>query len=183
MRPDLKISLSPSWPSLYNPAIEISRINHKAPVQDGGHYLYKPEEIFRFTLYWTLIFHLPLFFICGAYAFVNLTFPPSRRSLKPSYPLSSVSPESPPTAQPLRLTPPRTNKGRSRVTFAIIVLLFFLALSVTNAVLGAAVVGYILAGLYKAAKYNMSTWVPFVWAIIIVLVNVIGIWPSVIDII
>src|SRR6202044_929264 len=43
MAPDLQMSLSPSWPSLYNPAIEISSINHKAPVQKGGHYLYKPE--------------------------------------------------------------------------------------------------------------------------------------------
>jgi hypothetical protein len=30
-------------------------------------------------------------------------------------------------------------------------------LSLTNAVIGAAVVGYVLAGFYKAAKYNMST--------------------------
>jgi hypothetical protein len=29
----------------------------------------------------------------------------------------------------------------------------------------------------------MSTWVPFIWAIIIVLLDIIGIWPSVIDII
>lgn len=58
-----------------------------------------------------------------------------------------------------RLTPQRPNEGRSRLTFAILVLLVFLALSVTNAVIGAAVVGYILAGLFKAAKYNMSTYV------------------------
>jgi hypothetical protein len=81
------------------------------------------------------------------------------------------------------LTPPRANEVRSRVTFAIIVLLLFLSLSVLNAVIGAAVVGYVLTGLYKAAKYNMSTWVPFIWAIIIVLLDTIGIWPSVIDII
>jgi hypothetical protein len=37
------------------------------------------------------------------------------------------------------------------------VLLVFLALSVTNAVIGATVVGFVLAGLYKAAQYNMST--------------------------
>jgi len=69
------------------------------------------------------------------------------------------------------------------LTFAIIMLSVFLALSVTNAVIGAAVVGYVLVGLYKAADYNMSTWVPFIWAIIIVLIGVIDIWPSVIDVI
>jgi len=120
---------------------------------------YSRTEIFRFTLYWTLIFHIPLFFLCGIYAFLNLTFPPSRRAVK-SHSVSSASPESPPTPQPgPRLTPPRPNEGRSRLTFAIIVLLVFLALSVTNAVIGATVVGFVLAGLYKAAQYNMSTYV------------------------
>ncbi|KIM88247.1 hypothetical protein PILCRDRAFT_251586 [Piloderma croceum F 1598] len=177
------MSSSPSWPSLYNPALEIDGITGKQPVQIGGHYLYKPEDIFRFTLYWTLIFHIPLFFLCGIYAFLNLTFPPSRHAVK-SYSASSASLERPPTPQPrTRLTPPRANEGRSRLTFAIIVLLVFLALSVTNAVIGATVVGFVLAGLYKAAQYNMSTWVPFVWSIIIVLLFAIGVWPSTVDVI
>ena len=175
MAPDSHEAPGPSWPSLYNPAREIINIQGGAPVQMGAHYLYNPEgkntstsailegcshrshiDVFRFTFYWTLIFQFPFFFLCGLCAFVNLTFPPSRH-LHKSYPLSSVSSESPNNAQPTRLTPPRANMGRTRLMFAVIVMLVFLALSVANAVIGAVVVGYILAGLYKGAKYNMST--------------------------
>lgn len=168
----LHMSSSPSWPSLYNPGLELKRIDHNDAIQQGAHYLYRPggeqnilntcesiyrshtifSEIFRFTLYWTLIFHLPLFILCGTYAFFNLSFPPSRDPPKSTQPLSSHVP----SPQP-RLTPPRANEGRSRLAFAILVLLVFLTLSLMNAVIGAAVVGYILAGLYDAAKFNMST--------------------------
>lgn len=111
-----------------------------------------------------LIFHLPLFFLCGTYAFLNLTFPPSQQSLKSIYPLSTLR------AVPAghdnidassqldqRITPPRANEGRSRLTFAILVLLGFLTLSLMNAVIGAAVVGYVLVGVFNAAHFNMST--------------------------
>ena len=37
-------------------------------------------DIYRFTLYWTLIFYTPFFVICGIYAFLNLTFPPPRHT-------------------------------------------------------------------------------------------------------
>jgi len=175
--------MNPPWPSLYQPALEISPIQGKDPIQKGAYYLYHSKDIFRFTLYWTLIFHLPLLCFCAVYAFFNLTFPPSRFSFKSMYFLSSSSPDTPATPLSIRLTPPRPNEGRSRLTFAIIVLLVFSFTSVANAVIGAAVVGYSLAGLYQAADYNMSTWVPFIWAIIIVLIGITNLWPSVIDII
>lgn len=35
-------------------------------------------DIFKFTLYWTLIFHLPFNLIAGTYAFFNFFFPPAR---------------------------------------------------------------------------------------------------------
>ena len=163
-----------SWPSLYNPAKEILHIVHRPPTQQGAHYLYHPHgeclqvqqtfthflihlvsEIFRFTLYWTLIFSLPLYFLCGIFAFFNITFPPHRHST----PLSNQERGYENTIH--RITPPKPNKGRSRLTFAILVLFSFLTLSLLNAVIGAAVVGYVLAGLFQAAKYNMSTCVSY----------------------
>jgi len=33
----------PSWPSLYNPGIEILHIEHRAPTQPQGAYLYRAE--------------------------------------------------------------------------------------------------------------------------------------------
>src|ERR1700722_4281496 len=125
--------MNPPWPSLYQPALEISPIQGKDPIQKGAYYLYhskgkatsiiyikvkhlinKYSDIFRFTLYWTLIFHLPLLCFCAVYAFFNLPFPPSRFSFKSMFFLSSSSPDTPATPLSIRLTPPRPNEGRSR---------------------------------------------------------------------
>ncbi|KAF8211079.1 hypothetical protein K438DRAFT_1916581 [Mycena galopus ATCC 62051] len=182
----------PPWPSLYDPGIELLDIPHHAPVQPGGHYLTHPIDIFRFTLYWTLIFYTPIFLFCGLYAFFNLTFPPTRRSSPPrrepsddsSYPLTLLPYSPRDTSAPLLRPPkPKPNQGRSRTTFALLVLLAFLSLSVAGAFLSSAIIGFILAGLYKLAKFNLSTWIPFLWALISVLVGLLSVWPSVIDII
>jgi hypothetical protein len=166
-----------SWPSLYNPAIELSFVHGPLhPVQPGGSYLVNPDgrtfllpptaesswnstDIFRFTLYWTLIFHIPFYAICGIYAFLNFAFPPSRRSIatfpletSPRIPLSLGSNQ---TEQWIKR--PRPNVRRSRLTFALLVILAFLFLSLTGAVMGAAVVGFVLAGVYKAGGFYMST--------------------------
>lgn len=141
-------------------------------------------DIYRFTLYWTLLFYIPLFVLGGIYAFLNLTFPPSRSRRKshktrPQFPVfqydspsyaalptnpdipmqrfgSSLSPE--PESRPNAPKPrQRLNERRSRLTFALIVLFLFLFFAVAGAVVGSAIVGYVLAGLFKAAHYNMST--------------------------
>ncbi|KAJ6568406.1 hypothetical protein DFH09DRAFT_1363111 [Mycena vulgaris] len=184
---------SPSWPSLYEPGIELLRIPHNDPVQPGGAYLTHPIDVFRFTLYWNLIFYTPIFLFCGLYAFFNLTFPPTRHanparreaSDASSYPLTLL-PYSPRDASAPLLRPPKPkkpNQGRSRTTFAILVFLTFIFLSVAGAFLGSAIIGFVLAGLYKLAKFNMSTWIPFLWSVISVLIGLLSVWPSVIDII
>ncbi|KAJ6485537.1 hypothetical protein C8R45DRAFT_869741 [Mycena sanguinolenta] len=182
----------PPWPSLYNPGIELLDIPHHAAVQPGGAYLSRPIDIFRFTLYWNLILYTPIFLCCGLYAFFNLTFPPTRHprvsrrepSDSSSYPLTLL-PYSPreTTAPLLRPPKPKPNQGRSRTTFALLVLLAFLLLSIAGAALNSAILGFVLAGVYKLAKFNLSTWIPFVWALISVLVGLLSVWPSVIDII
>ncbi|KIJ12066.1 hypothetical protein PAXINDRAFT_83464 [Paxillus involutus ATCC 200175] len=171
------------WPSLYNPVIEVDRDGFGLATQPGGSYLQQPDDIFRFTLYWSLIFHIPFNFIAGTYAFFNFLFPPARPTndfplLSP--PLTRVETSASPQEWP---KPPRVNARRSRLTFALLVLLTFLSLSLVSAVVGAAVVGFVLAGVYKAGGFYMSTWIPFIWAVIQGLVALLGIWPSIIDII
>jgi hypothetical protein len=135
------------------------------------------SDIFRFTLYWTLIFYTPISLCCGLYAFINLTFPPSRPSHAnaprraeaseaddaSSYPLTPLllRPYSPrdTTAPLLRPPKPKPNQGRSRTTFALLVLLAFLLLSVAGALLSSVIIGFILAGVYKLAGFNLSTYV------------------------
>ncbi|KAH7918529.1 hypothetical protein BV22DRAFT_1024470 [Leucogyrophana mollusca] len=168
-----------SWPSLYDPAIELVN-SQSGPTRPGGSYLYEPDDIFKFTLYWTLIFHIPFYLACGTYAFLNFTFPPHRVSHEETIALTSRSLE---RMSLLPMKPPRVNARRSRVTFAVLVIIAFLFISLCGAVIGAAVVGFLLAGVYKAGGFYMSTWVPFIWAVIQGLIALLGIWPSVIDII
>ena len=195
-------------------------------------------DIFRFTFYWTLIFYIPVFVLCGIIAFINIAFAPNpyKNRLYPQtqffylfgsrfrllrnnirlrkasrateeteeHPLalstfsSAASPTSTtpfvpnvfpsadarnfnsqglssptsrsvlgtahPSASSLpssrRLPPrPKTNVHRTRAVYALLVLLFFFASGLLGAVIGSAVVGYLLAALYKAGNFNMSTWV------------------------
>ncbi|PPQ97560.1 hypothetical protein CVT26_002345 [Gymnopilus dilepis] len=178
---------TPSWPSLYNPALEIVGIAHRSPIQPGAAYLEHAHDIFRFTLYWILIFYTPPFLICGSYAFWNYAFPPSiQRSPPEAYPLSFMVPNprfssDAPRTQPTKL--PRTNERRSRVAFALIVLFTFLTLSLAGAVIASAIMGFIVAGLYKAGNFHMSTWIPFLLAIIQVIVGMLSLWPSIVELI
>ena len=205
------MSTEPSWPSLYNWAIEIFPIEGKDPVQPEGFYLYdrtrtyhapfylpvtRPEQsldIFRFTLYWTLVFYTPAYILCASYAFLNLTFPPtriprrsprtrSRSSFGFPFPSSYFAPAPPVTSNEIPLleavpnnVPRNTqaqaalayryralfkpNERRSRLAVALLVFLAFTVFSVAGAVIGSVIIGYLLAALFKAGGYNMSTYV------------------------
>lgn len=63
--------------------------------------------------------------------------------------------------QTSRTTTARTkpNERRSRLAFATLVLLIYGGLSLLGATLGSAVVGFILAGLFKSGGFYMSTYV------------------------
>lgn len=204
-----------SWPSLYNPIIDLIGGDNAPPVEPGGKYLTQADDIFRFTLYWTLIFHVPLYVLVGTYAFFNVLFPPARGRLRrsrfrtlartgvssegesvPMNPLPNLHPNSAymtappashPSAETLSTSPRRVGKrlnaGRTRLMFALIIFLSFVGLGIVSAVAGAAVMGFVIAGVYKAGGFWVSTWVPFVWAVIHALVGLLGIWPSVIEII
>ncbi|KAF4611271.1 hypothetical protein D9613_006623 [Agrocybe pediades] len=181
------------------------------------------DDIFRFTLYWTLIFYMPIFLLCGLYAFWNYASPPvprkmgsssdlrrSRAGEEESYLLSPVTPRvgghdgggsssSPMDASRRNYTQSqsttkaggnsgskplmRAGERRSRVTFAIIVLLTFLSLGVAGAVIGSAITGFVTAALYKAGNFNMSTWIPFLLAVMQVVVGLLSVWPSIVEII
>ncbi|KAG7443216.1 uncharacterized protein BT62DRAFT_953661 [Guyanagaster necrorhizus] len=168
----------PGWPSLYNPNLEFFSIAHSPPRQPGATYLYQYDDIFRFTFYWTLVFYTPIFVSCGALVFLNVSFPPKR-----TYEPFSSSEEYPLLFLRLRPMPRKMNERRSRVTFALIIFLAFLVMSVVGAVFEATIMSLVLFGLFSAGKYNMSTWVPFFSAALVVFVGLLNAWPSVIYII
>lgn len=120
-----------------------------------------PTDVFRFTLYWTIIFYVPPFLVCGLFAFWNFAFPPSPRpkATPNDLQMSTLEAISSGSKSSLHTRQPRTNEGRSRVMFAIIVLLIFISMSLAGAVIGSAILGFATFGLYKSANFNMSTYV------------------------
>ncbi|EIN03891.1 hypothetical protein PUNSTDRAFT_93648 [Punctularia strigosozonata HHB-11173 SS5] len=188
---------STSWPSLYNPAFELRDLLHRPPELPNGHYLHDPNDVFRFTLYWSFVFYLPPFIFCGLYAALNLAFPPTRQ-LHPTARVrqqpTATSPEAhlllvrPPTGASARTSRsqgqrPRVNERRSRATFALLVLATYIAAGFAGAIIASVVGGFIIAGLYSAGHYNISTWVPCICAFIQSLVGTLGIWPKSLNII
>lgn len=147
--------------------------------------------MFRFTLYWSLVFYLPLFGLCGILAFLNIAFAPTPQHFSYHFrspqeqhqpqeqehelhPLSLTtfsSAASPTSATPFaplnpnpkdaisthRRTPPKVNPHRTRAVYALLALLIYLIAGLLGAVVGSAVIGYVLAALYKAGRFNMST--------------------------
>lgn len=51
----------------------------------------------------------------------------------------------------------KPNERRSRWAFALLVFLGFTTFAVAGAVIGSAIIGYVMAALFEAGKYNMST--------------------------
>jgi hypothetical protein len=140
--------------------------------------------VFRFTLYWTLIF-LSLFSLtAGGIACFNILYParrddkngitstsstrnrvPQPHSMIPLTPLTSARspdlllPEVSETvdAEEQRALPPRKNVHRSRITYALCTLLTFLVTTLAASFVWSAVVGYVLYAVFKAGDFNLST--------------------------
>ena len=195
---------TPPWPSLYDPLIEFHDLEHHAPIQQGGHYLthaggmpspvlspgvrhtaQKRIDVFRFTLYWMLIFNSLFFLITGGLASFNIIYPPQRddmngisltrnRTSQPALhshsaiPLTSLTsarspdpllPEVPETVdtEERRALQPRKNVHRSRITYALFALLAFLVTVLAASFFWSAVIGYVLWAVFRAGDFNIST--------------------------
>ncbi|KAI0048771.1 hypothetical protein FA95DRAFT_1009112 [Auriscalpium vulgare] len=193
---------TPKWPSLYDPLIEFHNWQHHEPIQPKGHYIYKANDVFRYTFYWTLIFHAPFFLFSGALAFFNIVYPAHRPALThakapstpsppiPLTPLSAArspdlllahSPRPDADADAQRPTAPPRNVHRSRLTLALLTLTVFLVAAVGTALIESVVVGYLLVAVFRAGHFNISTLVPPIWALIITSAEVLGVFPTVID--
>ncbi|KAI5124231.1 hypothetical protein M0805_005080 [Coniferiporia weirii] len=198
---------TPPWPSLYDPFIELLNVAHQDPVQPRAAYLYDANDVFRFTFYWSLIFYLPFFVLCGTFAFLNILFVPAPRRFASlsylnrnagshdAYPLVStpsirtpdplrptLSRASTAASRAARRTPPRVNPHCTRAAYALLVLLMYIAAGLLGATVGSAVIGYILAALYKAGHFNMSTWMPPIFALVQTLIGILGVYPSIVEI-
>ncbi|KAH7335236.1 hypothetical protein B0J17DRAFT_719782 [Rhizoctonia solani] len=137
----------PSFPSLYDPRFEFGDTPIAPLTQPNASNSPQSQhpDIYRFTLYWTLLFYASAFALCGTFALLV-------RGL---------------------------SKRRAPKLFVTVVLAFILT-GTFFAVVGSAIVGYVLAAIYSVGYFSMSTWVPFLWALILTLVAVMGSYSTVI---
>ncbi|WWD20408.1 hypothetical protein CI109_104884 [Kwoniella shandongensis] len=181
---------TPSFPSLYIPTID-------STIEQRGVFLYEAEAIWHFTLYWTILLLGALFLICSLFASFTLLLsltvsrPSSQqRSRKPSLafvPLGTDAISSggipPPPLQPFQSktgdSPLTKNlerrKGKRPPLWPILVLpVVAVSVAALISIVTGTVVGFALAAVYSAGGFSMSTWVPFLWALIQVLVLIIS---------
>ena len=145
----------------------------------------KRIDVFRFTLYWMLIFLSPFFLITGGIASFNIIYPPRHdyengipstrsRTLQPVPDSHSAIPLTPLTSarspdlllpevpevvdtEERRATQPRKNVRRSRITYALFTLLSFLVTVLAASFFWSAVIGYVLWALFRTGDFNIST--------------------------
>ncbi|KAF2836686.1 hypothetical protein M501DRAFT_1018572 [Patellaria atrata CBS 101060] len=111
-----------------------------------AYYLYHPSDIWRFTLYWTFIFYGTVHLATSGYAVAIQLFDWAQDS-----------------------------KGRVRGFIGIwIVPAIYLFIAGIEALIAGSVVGALLGAVYNAGYFRMSTWIPFVWALVNTLVLILS---------
>jgi len=142
----------PPFPSLYNPTRELSSSYDDQGRTNGAYYLYYSKDIYRFTLYWTLILYVPIFALCGLYGFV------------------------------VHVASKYRNRRRRVSGLVLLIPLVYICAGLLFGAIGSAVVGYSLAAVYSVGLFSMSTWVPFLWSLVVTLVTIMGSYSTIITI-
>lgn len=134
----------PSFPSLYWPF---------SPLPDAPQYLYYQSDIWRFTLYWTLITYAGVHLSASLWAVLM-----QLRSV--------LATKTKPLGEP--------NKIRQTLVWVWIIPVVYLFVAGVEAVFAGSVVGLILGAVYNAGYFRMSTWMPLLWGLLNVLVLILS---------
>jgi len=143
----------PRFPSLYWPI--------RAPLSTPR-YLYYTIDILRYTLYWTLIFFGAVHLATSAWAVAMVL----RSAFCPTGPKSRSSAG--------WKTRGVRSELRATLGYAWAIPVIMVVVGAVEALLAGSVVGAILGAIYSAGYYKMSTWTPFLWGLINVLVLVLS---------
>ena len=134
----------PSFPSLYWP------LN---PSPGDARYLYYQSDIWRFTLYWTLITYGGVHLSASVWAVLM--------QLR-----SALATKTKPLGEP--------NKIRQTLAWVWLIPVVYLVVAGIEAVFAGSVVGLILGAVYNAGYFKMSTWVPFIWGLLNVMILILS---------
>ena len=136
--------VTPKWPSLYWPI--------RAPLGAPA-YLYYTTDIWRFTLYWTLLQYSAVHIFASIWAVLMQLH--SAFTLRHKGYAASTS-------------------VKQTLGWVWIVPVIYCVVGGIEALLAGSVVGLVLGAVYSAGNYKMSTWMPFLWGQVSVLVIILG---------
>ncbi|EGW31651.1 uncharacterized protein SPAPADRAFT_141055 [Spathaspora passalidarum NRRL Y-27907] len=129
---------TPSFPSLFWP-LGPTRSAYQVAL------LYYTIDIWKFTVWWTLILFGGLYTIVGIIAAASSLLNKSRHNL---------------------------NIGGVEIMMSFSIVFFYLIIGLTRGFCSGAVVGIVVAAIYNAGSLTMSTWIPMTWAIAQVLYDI-----------
>ncbi|CAG85558.2 DEHA2B13838p [Debaryomyces hansenii CBS767] len=130
----------PPFPSLYWPLGPTS-----SDFQSS--YLYYSFDIWKFTVFWSLILFGGFYLTAGLLAVFNQISNNYRHKI--SNPIS-----------------------KGTILGCIVLVSMYLLLGLAQGFICGAIIGLLLSAIYKAGSLNMSTWIPFCWGIAEILFNV-----------
>lgn len=126
-------------------------------------FLYHVHDIWRFTLFWTIIIFEAVHLLAGTYALVIVWWGGRNRLKKDG-------------------KEKKDGKGAKRggegslkkIKVLWMVPVVYGIVAGVEAVLAGSVVGLILGAVYTAGGFKVSTWIPFVWSLVSVLVLIVS---------
>lgn len=130
----------PSFPSLFWP-IGPSRSSYL------NSFLYYSWDIWRFTVFWSLLLSGSLYGIVGLMAAASSFMNKYRHNLE---------------------------FGASGLATCIFIIILYVFAGLLKGFIGGTIIGIILAAIYQAGSLTMSTWIPFTWAVAQVLYDIIS---------
>lgn len=111
-------------------------------------FLYYSIDIWKFTVYWVMIFFSGAYFLVGVAAFVSMNLRAYReRKIVPS-------------------------KKKTVVVQLVIVAVLYLIVGASQGFLLGAIIALLLAAIYRAGALSMSTWIPFCWGMALILYHI-----------
>ncbi|KAF3991290.1 hypothetical protein FT663_02791 [Candidozyma haemuli var. vulneris] len=133
--------VTPKFPAIFWPlGITSPRYNES--------FLYYSVDIWKFTVYWVIIFFSGAYFLVGVAAFASMNL----RAYRERKIVAS--------------------KKKAVVVQSVIVAASYLLAGVAQGFMSGAIIGLLLAAIYRAGALAMSTWIPFSWGMASILYHI-----------
>ncbi|MCJ1276552.1 hypothetical protein MMC21_004358 [Puttea exsequens] len=133
-------------------------------------YLYHIRDIWRFTLFWTILVYEAAHLAVAFYAIAIIWYG-GRGGMKPATRMSKGKKEE---VEGDKGDGNRNERVLEKLKVLWMVPVVYAFVAGVEAVLAGSVVGLILGAVYNAGGFKMSTWIPFVWSIVNILVLILS---------